>query len=164
MRDAFPAFQPDRGFGGFQLAEDAGFQTQTPVAVANGGLVIGGSAVTGQVGPVRVYAGRGGLVIGGSARTTGPSTAAFSGSGVYTLPNRYRYVGQGGVVVGGGARGRVRARPPALQPRPRRYVVLGRGGLRMSARAVTGARDYVREVVLPDDEEVLALLMGGTRG
>lgn len=160
MRDASPAFQPDRdGSPGFQLAEDAGFQTQTPAVVGAAGVVVGGSATTSLYSPEHEYAGRAGVVIGCTARTRGPRRAA-SGGLVYTMPVHRRYEGRAGVVVGCTARTALSPAPIPEPPRPaaRRYVVVGRAAVRVGAHARTDALDYVRDVLEPETEELLLLV------
>lgn len=191
MRDATPAFQPDRGDGGFQLAGDRGFQTQTPVWAGALGLVAGldspsrfahQDATTGALGlvvaldaqveyapaalPEREYVGDLAVVVGLTAKTTGPlrPDVPGGGRGIYMLPLRWVVEGDLAVVVALASPTRFTRRPaPRQLPRRRRYAVAGAlapaGASSWAAR--TWALDYVRDVVVPDDEEALQLLLGG---
>ena len=87
-------FQPDRaGASGFQLAEDAGFQTQTPAAVGALEVVLSLDGATDRYSRTSEAIGDLSLVLSLDAETFGPRVV-FTGGGAATLPNRYEVVGE----------------------------------------------------------------------
>ena len=165
MRFASPAFQPDRdGLGGFQLAEDGGFQTQTPAWIGNASVVLNGTSPTALsvYAPHHAYVGDARVVVAASAITHGPRPS-FGGGVIWTMPLHWRVEGDARVVVAASARTAFRRgrAPRALRPAAQRHTVQGCASAAIASTARCRFHDYVREVVLPDDEDVLVLLMGG---
>ena len=88
MRSASPGFQPDRpGSPGFQLAEAAGYQTQTPVAVGAYELHLTLDGATDRYARANEAVGELSLVLTLDAETYGPRVPVTGGSTF--RPNRY---------------------------------------------------------------------------
>ena len=105
MRSTSPGFQPDRGAGGFQLAETGGFQTQTPVVAGVAGLVVtGGAHVLAITGGSRTVAGEAHVVVTAGACVRWQPAAFFFGAGIRVLSQLWRVQGEAHVVVTAGAR------------------------------------------------------------
>ena len=89
MRDAYAAFQGDRpGSPGFQLAEDAGFQTQGPRAVLAVEAVVGfapSSAASGHAANFDLVA-----VVAYATTSRGPREGIRGGGAWHVLPRRDR--------------------------------------------------------------------------
>jgi hypothetical protein len=173
VRDASPAFQPDRpGAPGFQLAEDLGFQTQTPAWVGELEAVVTlDSPVAHFSGGAHAYVGELEAVVTlESPHRFVAGTPPFVGAGgawIYPLPRRYAYVGELEAVVTLESPHRfVRGRPrPVRRPRPLRRIVVGAlAGRGLELEAVVRHRDGLRDVILPDDAEALELLVGLVTG
>lgn len=167
-------FWPDHGPLFWQQGEGAGATLfwQYLAAVGAGGLVVGGAGVRRYAQGEGVHAraiirrppvaepepvsrhevGRGGLLVGGTGLArwvplpVGPPVVV-----VYRrpLPSSRWATGAGGLRYGGAGTTR-------HQPAPQRAA--GAGGLRYQGGGVWRTRDYVREVVMPDDEAVLLTL------
>ena len=167
MIDASPAFQPDRpGSPGFQLAENAGFQTQIPVLVADLDAVVTLDATANFVagGPYHAVVAELDAVVTLDALVQfRPSAPPFAGGGVWTMPLvRREEADLLAVVTLDAAVSFRRGAPRAIRPTPRRHAVVSVCSARgITVDAQVQFRDYVRDVVIPDDEEVLVLLMGG---
>lgn len=155
MRDASPAFQPDRpGAPGFQLAEDLGFQTQVPAAVGLLEVVLSLDGVTARYSPRNSAIGDLLLVLGLDAVTRGPRPQFTGGTmGVYTYPNRWTVVGDLALVLTLDAVTRFRPAPAV-----RRAVLEPELDLVLTLDATTRALDYVRDVLEPETEDLLLLV------
>lgn len=159
---ASPAFQPDRpGSPGFQLAEDAGFQTQTPVRVGDWTVVVTVDATV-FAGPAPPAVDRTGdwlVEVLADAVVTFQPWQPLPPTAVWLPGRRRRQVVhiEADALVIVDADAVVRFVPAPLQRvdilAP---VVLGR----LYADATVTALDYVHEVLIPAEDEELLLALG----
>jgi hypothetical protein len=165
MRDARPAFQHD---GAFQFAQDAGFDTtpaRAPLALP---VVVTFDAPSAFVSAVP----RGTLdlavVVTFAVTSRGPVEEFGGGVGVWQIPRRRRYAAdlEVAAVVTWDPSARFhpapRRRRPAMPHARRRRVGHADAAVEsvLSYHAPARGYDYVREFVVPDDDDVL-LLVGG---
>jgi hypothetical protein len=161
MRDASPAFQPERpGAPGFQLGEFGGFDTTTPAVVgalgarvrlASPSAFASGIATLTYIGELRA-------VVGLASRTSGPRLPGGRGRrwAVRPQPLLYRYVGELRVAVRLESRTwnvdieRLRHEDDEL-----RAAFLGRMGQGRLLGGLSGADALVLLALLEDDDALV---------
>jgi hypothetical protein len=164
MRDARPNFQHD---GAFQFAQDAGFDTTPARAPLDLPVVVTFDAPSAFISSVPRGALDLAVVVTFAVTSRGPVEEFGGGVGVWEIPRRRRYVAdlEIAAVVTWDPSSRFHAAPvrrrPAMPRARRRRLGHAEAAVECALTYAAPSRgfDYVREVVVPDDDDVLLLAM-----